>query len=118
MPCKYLKSCLPLYLVIKVGFCSSLWTQTKLAIGHMMRIVLETSHSYGQNQHTAYHCHGNKGDDCPIGFLRNLGYLRKPSSIRSLQKKKKTEEGGEEDKQSRLLCSKSAVSIYEVGNQI
>lgn len=69
------------HLVIKVGFGPSLWTQTQLAIGHLMIVVTETSHSHGQYQDSSHDCHGNKNDDSPAGALGNLDYLRETPCI-------------------------------------
>lgn len=79
------KLCVLPHLVVKVCFCSSLWSQAKFAIGHFLRVVPETSHS--QYQHTSYHCYGDKGDDRPTGALGNSAKLRMAPCIGSLGKK-------------------------------
>lgn len=78
---------MPPHLVVKVCFCSSLRHQAKLAIGHLLSIVPETSYGHGQYQHGTYDCHGKKGDDGPTGALGNPGNLRETPCICPLGKK-------------------------------
>lgn len=76
------------YLVVKVCFSSSLWPQAKLAIGHLLSIVPDTSYSHGQYQHSSYNCHGNKGDDSPAGALGDPVHVRETPCISPLGKKR------------------------------
>lgn len=69
----------PPHLVVKVCFGSALRPQAKLAIGHLLSVVPETSSCHGQYQHD--HCYGNEGDDRPARALGNLGYLRETPCV-------------------------------------
>lgn len=69
----------PPHLVVKVCFGSSLRPQAKLAVGHLLSVVPETSSCHGQYQHD--HCYGNEGDDRPARALGNLGYLRETPCV-------------------------------------
>lgn len=69
------------HLVVKMCFCPSLWPQTKLAIGHLLSVVPETSYNHGQYQHSSYNCHGNKSDHRPAGAFSNPGYLRETPCV-------------------------------------
>lgn len=100
------------HLVVKVCFCSSLWPQAKLAIGHLLSVVLETSYSHGQYQHATYDCHGNKGDDCPAGALGNPGYLRETPCICPLGEK-----NNKKQESSQLRLSYPRESALAAGTQ-
>ena len=76
-------------LVVEVCFCSCLWPQADLAIGHLLSVMPQTSYGHGQYQHAANDCHGNKGDNCATGALGNPGYLRETPCICPLGGKKK-----------------------------
>ncbi|TNN77388.1 hypothetical protein EYF80_012352 [Liparis tanakae] len=66
--------------------------EAQLASGHLLRVVLQTGYGHGQYQHTAYDCHGNKGDDGPTGALGNPGYLGETPCICPLGKTHHKEE--------------------------
>lgn len=67
------------HLVVKVCFGSSLRPQSQFPIGHLLRVMLETSSGHGQDQH--HHCDGNEGDDGTAGALGHLGHLRETPCV-------------------------------------